>query len=129
MTVSQNSLRADLAKWNARLPAKTVHRLDSLTDYLHTHYREKITAKQLESLVGMNFDYLNRTFRRLNGQSIFRYLTEVRINRAKELLATTDMKIWEIAWETGFSDQFYFSRQFKKYTGISPALFAGSRSG
>ena len=46
------------------------------------------------------------------------------MNRAKELLATTDMKLWEIAEETGFSDQFYFSRQFKKHTGMPPAFYA-----
>lgn len=72
----------------------------------------------------MNFDYLNRIFHRINGKSIFQYLTFVRINRAKELLATTDMKLWEIAEETGFSDQFYFSRQFKKHTGMSPTFYA-----
>ena len=72
----------------------------------------------------MNFDYLNRIFHRLNGRSIFQYLAWVRINRAKELLATTDMKLWEIAEETGFSDQFYFSRQFKKHTGMPPAFYA-----
>ena len=46
------------------------------------------------------------------------------VDRAKELLATTDMKLWEIAEETGFSDQFYFSRQFKKHTGMPPAFYA-----
>lgn len=128
ITVSQDSAQEALAQRNSQLPARTLRRLEELTAYLNRHYADKISGKQLESMVGMNFDYLNRTFRRLNGRSIFQYLTWVRINRAKELLATTDMKLWEIAAETGFSDQFYFSRQFKKHTGMPPAFYAKSRS-
>lgn len=127
IAVSQNSVREALARQNSQLPARTLHRLEELTAYLNRHYGDKITGKQLESKVGMNFDYLNRIFHRVNGRSIFQYLTWVRINRAKELLATTDMKLWEIAAETGFSDQFYFSRQFKKYTGMPPAFYAKGR--
>lgn len=129
MLVSQNHTQAALARRSGQLPVRTLHRLEALTAYLNTHYGEKVTSKQLESMTGLNFDYLNRVFRKLNGRSVFQYLTWVRMNRAKELLATTDMKLWEIAAETGFSDQFYFSRQFKKYTGVPPALFGRSRSG
>lgn len=128
MAVSQSSARSALTEGGSQLPPRTLRRLEELTAYLNRHYGDKITGKQLESMIGMNFDYLNRIFRRLNGRSIFQYLTWVRINRAKELLATTDMKLWEIAGETGFSDQFYFSRQFKKHTGMPPAFYARGRS-
>ena len=124
VALSQNSAQEALAGRGGQLPLRTLRRLEELTAYLNRHYGEKITGKQLESMLGMNFDYLNRIFHRLNGRSIFQYLAWVRINRAKELLATTDMKLWEIAEETGFSDQFYFSRQFKKHTGMPPAFYA-----
>ena len=127
IAISQNSAQEAFARRNSQLPARTLRRLEELTAYLNRCYADKITGKQLESMIGMNFDYLNRTFRRLNGRSIFQYLTWVRINRAKELLAATDMKLWEIAAETGFSDQFYFSRQFKKHTGMPPAFYARGR--
>lgn len=127
IAVSQNSSQEALVRQNSQIPLRTLRRLEELTAYLNRHYGDKLTGKQLESMVGMNFDYLNRIFHRVNGRSIFQYLTWVRINRAKELLATTDMKLWEIAAETGFSDQFYFSRQFKKYTGTSPTFYAKGR--
>ena len=78
----------------------------------------------LEEVIGMNFDYLNRTFRRVTGKTVFQYLNRVRINRVKELLKTTDMKLSEIAALTGFSDEFYLSRQFKKATGVSPVQYS-----
>lgn len=127
VAVSQDSARDAFANHNSQIPLRTLRRLEELTAYLNLHYGDKITGKQLESMVGMNFDYLNRIFHRANGRSIFQYLTWVRINRAKELLATTDMKLWEVAEETGFSDQFYFSRQFKKHTGMPPAFYARGR--
>ncbi len=119
MAISQNSADAAFEAVNSELPARTMRRMEELTAYLNEQYMEKITGKQLEDMLGMNFDYLNRTFRKLTGKTIFQYLGRVRINRAKELLVTTDMKLAEIAMETGFSDEFYLSRQFKKYTGVS----------
>ncbi len=127
MAVSQNSDNAAFEAVNSELPARTMRRMEELTAYLNERYMEKITGKQLEDMLGMNFDYLNRIFRKLKGKTIFQYLGRVRINRAKELLATTDMKLAEIALETGFSDEFYLSRQFKKHTGVSPALYSKGR--
>lgn len=127
MAISQNSADAAFEAVDSELPARTMRRMEELTAYLNEQYMEKITGKQLEDMLGMNFDYLNRTFRKLTGKTIFQYLGRVRINRAKELLVTTDMKLAEIAMETGFSDEFYLSRQFKKYTGVSPALYSKGR--
>ncbi|WP_455012968.1 helix-turn-helix domain-containing protein, partial [Hominenteromicrobium sp.] len=106
------------------LPARTMKKIHKLCTSLDTHYAEKITGSTIEAETGMNFDYLNRTFRRITGKTVFQYLNRVRINRVKELLKTTDMKLAEIAALTGFSDEFYLSRQFKKATGVSPVLYA-----
>lgn len=127
MLIAENGADAALEAGNSQLPLRTMRRIEELIAFLNEHYMEKITGKQLEDMLGMNFDYLNRTFRKLTGRTIFQYLARVRINRAKELLVTTDMKLAEIALETGFSDEFYLSRQFKKHTGISPALYSKGR--
>lgn len=52
-----------------------------------------------------------------------RYLTELRVNKAKELIATNTMNLSTIAPMVGFSDPLYFSRVFKKTTGIPPTEF------
>lgn len=123
-TLAQNSVDAKTEAISSALPSRTMNKMGELTEYLETHYAEKITGSAIEAEIGMNFDYLNRTFRKVTGKTVFQYLNRVRINRVKELLKTTDMKLAEIAALTGFSDEFYLSRQFKKATGVSPVLYS-----
>ena len=72
----------------------------------------------------MNFDSLNRLFKQETGFTIFRYQKKVRLKRACELLVTTTLKISEISDQTGFCDQYYFSRVFTQEYGMSPKMFA-----
>lgn len=65
--------------------------------------------------------YLSRTFHRETGENFASYLTRKRISAAKLLLKNTNMKMYEIAQETGYTSQHYFSNAFKKAMGISPA--------
>lgn len=104
--------------------SQAMKQIEDLLEWLHREYSRKITGEMIEEAMNINFDYLNRIFRKSQEQTIFQYLNNVRINRAKELLATTQMKIAEVAMETGFSDEFYFSRSFKKATGLSPSIYA-----
>lgn len=98
--------------------------LEALTDYLHFHYNKKLTSVDLENEFKMNFDYLNRMFKKKTGTPIFAYLNTLRINKAIELLASGQTtKIYEIARAVGYSDEYYFSKVFKKQTGMSPKNF------
>lgn len=106
------------------IASKPLKQTETLLEWLHKEYAHKITGESIEKALNLNFDYLNRIFRKSQDQTIFQYLNAVRINRAKELLATTQMKIAEVAEQTGFSDEFYFSRSFKKATGLSPSIYA-----
>ena len=55
------------------------------------------------------------------------YHMQLRINRAKELLEDRDNRVNEVAVRVGFGDQFYFSRMFRKYTGLSPSQWRDTR--
>ena len=68
-------------------------------------------------------DYLCRRFRAEYGTSMISYLTQIRLKKAKEFLASSDMQIQEIADRTGFFDVKYFSTLFKKVNGITPSRF------
>ena len=99
---------------------KYYRKIYDLLNYLNTSYQEPICGDLIEDIFESNFDYLNRVFRQNMGKTIFRYLAEVRIARAKEMITTSSMKISQVSEKVGFADEGYFSKVFKKYTGMTP---------
>lgn len=95
----------------------------SILDYLNTGYHKVITSEDIEQLFESNFDYLNRVFHKMSGYTIFNYLNTVRINKSKELIETTSIKFSEIGYLVGINDPYYFSKLFKKFTGMTPTQY------
>ncbi len=95
--------------------------VDRITDYIDHHIAEEINREQLAVLVYLNPSYMARLFKKGTGQSLTDYITDVRMNRAKEYLTQTSMSISEIAVKTGYPNFSYFSRVFKKYYEVSPS--------
>ena len=91
-----------------------------IIDYIHEHFREDITSTQLADTFYSNYDYLNRCFKKHTGKTIFSYLNEFRIHVAKKLLLSGYYTNKYIADAIGFHNEFYFSKVFKQYTGVSP---------
>ena len=91
--------------------------------YLRAHLDQCITLNTLAKRYCYSTNYLGQMFKRHTGQSVGEYLTQVRIERAKELLATTNKTIQQIAFECGISDQSYFTCLFRKHTGLSPSRY------
>ena len=99
---------------------------DEALDYIHTHYSDPhLSLKQLAEVLGISIPYLTVIFRNEAHTTFTTYLTEIRIDRAKELLLTTSLMINCIAKKVGFSSSQYFSATFRKYTGMSPEAFRG----
>lgn len=71
----------------------------------------------------MTPEYISNLFAKEVGQSFSNYKKQVRIEKAKQLLLTTEMKVYEVACAVGYPDQKYFSRVFKEYTGVSAKQF------
>ncbi|MFI6031687.1 substrate-binding domain-containing protein [Amycolatopsis magusensis] len=88
--------------------------------YLHQNYQHQITRRQVAKAAEMSEDYLSRRFHRELCVSPWEYLTRLRIARAKERLQETDDSIQAIARQVGFHDRAYFSRIFRKHTGVPP---------
>ena len=65
-------------------------------------------------------EYFSRLFKEEVGENFSTYLIRYRLNRAREMLKKTDMKISEISYQVGYSTQSYFSRLYKKYMGKTP---------
>ena len=97
--------------------------VQELLTFLNEEYTMKLSSRYLEEKFNRNFDYMNRIFKQITGTSIFRYLTVVRINHAEMLLQNATLTIAEIGEQSGFPDEYYFSRVFKKKNGVSPTAY------
>jgi len=103
--------------------SKTFIKVKNLIDYINTHYSQKLTSQDIETIFESNYDYLNRIFHSITGYTILNYINNVRINKAKELIESTSMKFSEIGYLVGIENPYYFSRLFKKYTGSTPTQY------
>ena len=90
-------------------------------DYIHKHYtKELINAQNLAKLCGISYDYLRQLFEKWYGVSPIKYINDLKLKRAKELLGSGMYSVSEAAYNSGFSDVSHFSRFFKANVGISP---------
>lgn len=114
---AENSLSGRNTEFkNYRLIAK-------VREYLDCHFNHEIDSKIIEETFSFQYDYLNRLFKRVTGDSIIKYRNNHRIEMAKFLLSSTEKEISTIATELGFKDCYYFVRYFKKIVGCSPSQF------
>ncbi len=91
--------------------------------YIKEHFREEIDFGKLAEVYGFSSAYLSRIFTRNRGESPVKYLTGIRIKEAKRLLAMTDEPIARVGELSGYPDQFYFSRTFRKEVGENPTKY------
>lgn len=92
-------------------------------DYIREHYQEGITQEEVSRELEITPEYLSTLFNREMGINFSTFLKQFRISHAKRLLKGTDMKIYEIASATGYSDPKYFQRVFKEEIGVSPGEY------
>lgn len=96
--------------------------------YLQDHYREEISLGELAKETGFSPDYLSRMFKKYNQESPIKYLTHLRIEKAKEILRTQiELGIGEVGERVGYSDPYYFSRVFKEQTDLYPKEYRQSK--
>lgn len=87
------------------------------------HYAEPLPAAQLAAKVSLSVSQFDRQFKRRFGTTPRKYITEVRLDAACQLLVSTDLPIATIALQTGFYDQSHFTNQFTKHKGTTPAQY------
>ncbi len=88
--------------------------------YVNDHLKEELSLDTIAADAGLSPSYLSRMFCRQTGMNLIAYINECRVKRAKELLRDSNLKIYEVSQEVGFENPHYFSRIFKRHTGMTP---------
>lgn len=95
----------------------------AMIQYVNEHFREPITLQDVADCAHINFTYASKLFKKYTNTNYSKYLTELRISLACQLLQDTNKSTEEICYETGFRDYFYFNKTFKKLTGQTPLQY------
>lgn len=89
--------------------------------WIEEHYSEQAELSNLAGMVYLTPTYLSKLFKQETGMTITDYLIEIRIKRAKQLLAdSSNLKIHEVGHEVGYPDPAYFNKLFKRMVGVTP---------
>ncbi|WP_241674680.1 AraC family transcriptional regulator [Paenibacillus luteus] len=91
--------------------------------YMDEHYAEPITADSLATLLNCSPRTMQRMFNKRLALGPIDYLMQIRIDKARELLCRTNTGLKDISEAVGYVDSYYFSRLFKRYTGVSPSMY------
>ena len=106
-----------------RMIYHNVMRLRPIITYIANHYKEKIYIETLSDMITVSPDYFTKMFKDSIGKTPIDYINGLRINRAMQMLATTDTSVNDISDSLGFSNSNYFHKIFKQYMNTSPAAY------
>lgn len=105
------------------LSGSRVKQIREAAGYIADHYREDLSVSGLAAACHMSEVYFRKLFKEIYHLSPQKYLIRFRLNKAKELLGSTELSIAEISAGCGFETPYYFTRIFKQEVGITPTMF------
>ena len=105
------------------LESQLIKPIRTAQQYVEEHYQEKILLEDVADVVGLNPVYFSALFKKETNLNFSVYLINFRMERAKELLTSTNETISAIAAAVGYPEQKYFSQQFKKIVGVKPVIY------
>ena len=97
--------------------------VENTKKYIEEHLNQRISLADLAECFHISPNYLSQLFKKCENINLMEYIAQKKINASKELLQKPDLKIYEVADQFGFENAFYYSKVFKKVTGISPKEF------
>lgn len=109
-----------------RMVYHNVLRLRPVVEYIAEHFAEKIYIETLAEMLNVSPDYFTKMFKDSIGKTPIDYINALRINKAMQLLAETEMPVNDISSSLGFSNPNYFHKIFKQYMVTSPLVYRKS---
>lgn len=100
--------------------------MDHIIEYVEKNYNRNISLNDVAAELHFNYSYLSHYFNTQSSINFKEYLNNIRIGKAKRLLIECDLSISDICFQTGFADPAYFSRVFRKITGLTPTDYKQS---
>ncbi len=112
---------ADLvSRQKVAAPSKMVQ---AALEYIDDHFRENISLQDVADNISISKNYLCDIFKKEVGVTFINYVTNLRIEKAKDYLANTDLKMYEVSSAVGYNDYTYFAQIFKKHTGTTLSAY------
>ena len=118
-----NTINHNLEK-NEKMLSKTEEQANAIIKYINYNYTSpNLSVKNLANMFYFNSSYLNRLIKKYTGLSPKKLIIKLRMERSLILMTKKTMTISEISFEIGYKNQFYFSKEFKEYYGVSPSEY------
>lgn len=103
--------------------SRRVTQIKPAIDYIEANYQEPLSLADIARAAHLSISRLSHVFKEQMGVTLVDYLTTVRIERAKEILISTDKSCTEVCFASGYNNQSYFTRTFKEIVGVTPRQF------
>ena len=94
--------------------------IEQIKRYAEEHYAEDLSLAGLAQKYSVDKSYLSRCFKRTTGKNLIPYITQLRLEKGKEMIRANELSLTEISYQIGYDDYAYFNRIFRKMEGMSP---------
>lgn len=120
--LTRHYVKSDVNMVDFKMRAEVAKRLEPVILYIYNNYEKKITLDRMADLCCMSSSYFSAYFKKSLGCSFIQYLNELRTQKARKQLLTTDKSILEISMDCGFMNLSNFYRIYEKFIGTSPGI-------
>lgn len=111
------------AGYSTQIVMKENKRIDEIYQYMRDNFHRQISVKEVASIANMSVSAFSHFFKKSTNRSFIKFLTEIRLSNACQLLSTTQLSVNEIASQCGYTNISNFNRLFKKYKQATPMQF------